>query len=32
MNSIKYGYWFQETTDVTMVFIRINLTPMHGIE
>lgn len=32
MNNIKYGYWFQETTDVRMVFVRINLTPIHGIK
>jgi len=32
MNNIKYGYWFQETTDVRKVLIRINLTPIHGIK
>jgi hypothetical protein len=25
MNNIKYGYWFQETTDVRLVFLRIKL-------
>ena len=32
MNNIKYVYWFQETTDVRNVLIRIKLTPVHGIK